>query len=360
MIAATAHDYIDRGLSIVPLHPGAKTPMGRWRHWTQERMTHEQVDNWWGAFSPRPNLGVVTGTISGSLTVIDIEPEHVPYVRDAVKLPNTSHVTTARGGLHLYCRGDRPCGKARINGRIIGDIRGNGGYVVAPPSLIGAGAYQGELDLNGLAPLPDWLVELRQRRVSPPVLARRPIADLEAWLPSSVFSMLDGWRSHGCSASASELDFRVICVCVRVGASKESTLGMLGRHRIGENVLAHLRRDPSYFDRTYDQATSEIEAERERAIPMRCTRVRLYPGTLTEGARLRAQLTYTTDEGPATYTIPVILGRAPYEGDISGEWRALAAVYGKEPVPNATLLDGREVFGVCEQGRVIQIWEGAT
>jgi hypothetical protein len=360
MIADVAHAYLDRGLSIVPLAPGAKKPLGRWRRWTSERMTHDDVDRWWGPFSPQPNLGVIAGTISGGLVVLDIEPEHVAYLRHAVQLPDTAFVKTARGGLHLYCRGDRPCGKAKIDGRIIGDVRGNGGYVVAPPSRIGDGVYEGLSQLDDVAQLaavPDWLADFRARNAPPLVLARRMIADLEFRLPAAVLAMLGGWYAGGCCESPSELDFRIICACVRIGASPESTLGMLGRFAVGDNVLRHLRRDPSYFDRTYAQATSEIEDERTYAVPMRCVQARVYPGTATAGAKIRAHLTYRTADGPMTYTVPVVLGRAPYENQIAGEWRTLAAVYDRDVAPDASILDGREVYGVCKQGRVLHIWE---
>ena len=354
MIASAAHRYLDRGLSIVPLTPGAKTPMGRWRRWTRERMTHEQVDSWWGSFSPKPNLGVITGGVSGGVNVIDIEPEHVAFVRDAVKLPETPSVTTARGGVHLYCVGERPCGKAKIDGRIVGDIRGNGGYVVAPPSTIGDGCYSGELDPTHFAPLPNWLDELRARQTSPTVPARHVLDDLELWLPTAVYSMLDGWRPGGCCESPSELDFRVICACIRAGATPESILGMLGRFPVGENVLRHLHRDPSYFDRTYDQAMGKISEEQDSAVSMRCVAVRMFSGNLSSGAQLRAQLVYQTELGVMNYTLPVLLGRPPRQNDVSGEWRALTRVYQQEPTPDARI-DNREVHGVCENGRITYV-----
>lgn len=103
------------------------------------------------AWSARPaaNVGVATGPISG-VWVLDVDPLHDGYAllagleREHGALPPTYEVLTGSGGKHYYfsyagiswdltnSRGSLPIGL---------DIRGRGGFVVAPPSLSGVGPY---------------------------------------------------------------------------------------------------------------------------------------------------------------------------------------------------------------------------
>ena len=101
------------------------------------------IKNWWKKW-PNANVGIATGSISG-LIVID---EDIDRDKDldgfqSVRrweqvngaLPETISVITGRGGCHLYFR----YGGSDINNRaglLEGvDVRGEGGYVVAPPSI---------------------------------------------------------------------------------------------------------------------------------------------------------------------------------------------------------------------------------
>lgn len=121
-------------------------------------------------FEPGHNLGVATGTASG-LFVLDIdgaegEASLTQLVTEHGELPRTVTVQTPRGGRHLYFR--LPEGqKIRNSASKLGtklDVRGEGGYVVAPPSRLPNGVYTWS---NGLGPdsievteAPNWLLEL--------------------------------------------------------------------------------------------------------------------------------------------------------------------------------------------------------
>ncbi|GGM43935.1 bifunctional DNA primase/polymerase [Dactylosporangium sucinum] len=86
------------------------------------------------AAQPAGLLAIRTGAVSG-LVVVDIDPGHGGTL-DPALMPETACVVTGSGGWHLYYR--HP-GTAVLNsqGRLAGgiDVRGDGGYVVAPPSI---------------------------------------------------------------------------------------------------------------------------------------------------------------------------------------------------------------------------------
>jgi hypothetical protein len=82
---------------------------------------------------PRGLLAIRTGTASG-LCVVDIDPRNGGRLDTALMAP-TATVATGGGGWHLYYR--HPGGPAlpALPGRAGVDIKGDGGYVAAPPSV---------------------------------------------------------------------------------------------------------------------------------------------------------------------------------------------------------------------------------
>jgi hypothetical protein len=82
---------------------------------------------------PRGLLAIRTGTTAG-LAIIDIDPRNGGVVDRALMAP-TAAVATGGGGWHLYYR--HPGGPllAALPGRAGVDVKADGGYVVAPPSV---------------------------------------------------------------------------------------------------------------------------------------------------------------------------------------------------------------------------------
>jgi hypothetical protein len=95
------------------------------------------ITGWWARW-PDANIGVATGS---GLVVIDIDPAHggdksfSAAVARLGDLGPTRMCRTGSGGRHLYySTGTRiPCSQGRLGPGI--DVRGEDGYVVAPPSL---------------------------------------------------------------------------------------------------------------------------------------------------------------------------------------------------------------------------------
>jgi hypothetical protein len=170
-----AKAYLARGWSVLPLRPHDKRPLIVWEYLQHARPSEQEVDEWFRRW-PDANIGIVTGEIS-NLIVLDIDPKHGG---DAAleqlegrfgPLSPTVEAVTGGGGRHLYFA--HPTGLTRNRAGLAQgiDLRGDGGYIVAPPSIHPTGgAYEwvsGRApDEITLAPLPRWiLVPVRGPRV---------------------------------------------------------------------------------------------------------------------------------------------------------------------------------------------------
>jgi hypothetical protein len=144
------------GWSIMPLVPRGKEPLVSWQKFQSQRATASQITAWWRTW-PTANVGVITGAIS-RLVVVDLDGPEGLAQRE--KFPVTATVTTAHG-VHLYFRhpggGTVPNSVKTVLPGV--DIRGDGGFVVGPPSIHETGAvYTWESMRITLAPLPEWIV----------------------------------------------------------------------------------------------------------------------------------------------------------------------------------------------------------
>ena len=146
--------WAGRGFRVFPLSPGTKIPP-KGLAWKAEATTDPARLTAWWAENPSYNIGVATG---GGLIVIDVDPK--PGVEGALlalDLPDdTLTVRTPSGGRHLYLRGDDVANSSRKLGIGI-DVRGVGGYVVAPGSYFadtdGAKGYTGYYHIGADLPV---------------------------------------------------------------------------------------------------------------------------------------------------------------------------------------------------------------
>ncbi|MCP3686504.1 MAG: DUF3987 domain-containing protein [bacterium] len=150
-----AQEYAAKGFSIIPIiRDDSKKPAIPWKEYQQRKPTEKELTEWFGNGS-NYNIGIVTGHVSG-VDVVDLDnQEAIQYVK-AKNFPNTPLVKTGNG-YHLYYKhkeGTRCFTKE--NTPLPGiDFRGEGGYVVAPPSLHENGnQYQWNVDDIPFADLP--------------------------------------------------------------------------------------------------------------------------------------------------------------------------------------------------------------
>lgn len=157
------------GRRIFPLRPNDKRPqITDWQHVACSDAA--TVAHWWTQW-PDAGIGIATGQglvvldvdvkdgAQGTQSLQELQAQHGP-------LPQTSAVTTTSGGTHFYYACNVPIrnSTSRIGAGL--DIRGDGGYVVAPPTIINGRAYSWANALP-VVPAPDWLVNLAGRSVAP-------------------------------------------------------------------------------------------------------------------------------------------------------------------------------------------------
>lgn len=132
-IYVAAQQYLAQGYSVIPVNKD-KQPFIKWTKYQTHAPDIQEVVSWIKQF-PDMQLGIVTGAVS-NLVVIDIESGG-----DATPFPKTLTAKTGGGGIHLYYRHPGGTVKNGIRVTTLVDIRGDGGYVVAPPSVSSKGAY---------------------------------------------------------------------------------------------------------------------------------------------------------------------------------------------------------------------------
>ena len=168
-----ARFYARSGLSVLAWRytDGAKRPAHAWKTMQDFPQTVDDVTAWWRAH-PDDNVGIVTGAIS-NLVIVDCDDDAaIAWVED--NLPPTDWIVqTGRGRQYGYRHpGEQVKNRAHIAGMAL-DLRGDGGYVSAPPSVHKSGAvysWIGKPWLDG-AQIPTfdpaWLPPDPQR-VTPP------------------------------------------------------------------------------------------------------------------------------------------------------------------------------------------------
>lgn len=194
-IAALAAAYARRGWPAFPLHSPGSGPSGcdcrrdcgkdaakhpRTAHGVTDATTNgDTIARWWRLW-PEANVGIATGRRS-RLVVLDVDPRSggdtslAALIAQHGPLPETPCVRTGGGGLHYYFAhpGDRVKNSASKVGAGL-DIRGDGGYVVAPPSLHASGEPYVWAVACRPAPLPSWLMVDAERAGVEPVRLDTP------------------------------------------------------------------------------------------------------------------------------------------------------------------------------------------
>ena len=220
-----ALSYAKRGWRVLPLQPRAKHPLASLvPHGVKDATCDvERIAAWWGR-CPNANIGVATGSASG-IIVVDIDGEagerSLMRLGDG-PLPPTLTAQTGRGR-HLYfsLRNGEHVACARLAPGL--DLKGEGGYVCAAPSIHPSGKrYRFAPGAASPAPLLAWLLRNGEAERKAPA---HPAPDLAALpLPQWAKKLI---REGVPKGERSDELWRVLRSCVKRGISREVIVSML-------------------------------------------------------------------------------------------------------------------------------------
>jgi len=224
--------YAAKGWAVFRLAPKSKKPIAGTNGFHDATTDSEQIVRWWTE-TPDANVGIACGAVS-DLLVLDVDVKKGKRGDEALaallkehtdgKPPETPTATTWSGGGHIFFRhgpGIRSSVRALGEGL---DIRADGGYVVAAPSVIRENDEEGEYqwDVSPFdvpsAPVPEWLLD--RLRSNP--AERRPssAAHRDAnWMDDLLGGVPEGSRDESC--------WRMACRYARKGLSKAEARQLL-------------------------------------------------------------------------------------------------------------------------------------
>ena len=279
-----ALDYIESGLRVIPLHHPTedKCSCGRPQCASEgkhPRTSHgvkdatsdrEQIERWWTRW-PNANIGIATGM---GIVVLDLDGEtgREWLEENSERVPKTLRVTTGNG-IHLYFQtpDGEPIGNRKITGGERGEVllKGNGGYVVAPPSDHPSGVKYAFDDPDAeVATIPSWILD-ENGPLGPKVLLKKDlIREPNASPPLAKFSKImrdiafeNTWEHRRAKeladSSMSGYDLSLASQAASEGWSDQEIADLIISHRRergSEADLAKVMEHPTYLQTTVARA----------------------------------------------------------------------------------------------------------
>lgn len=263
-------------------------------------MSAADVHETWDVPRLVPNLGIATGDASG-FWVLDIDPANGgmesagQLAQQHGAMPETRVVETGSGGWHYhFAMPDFPVTNAKHGLKEYPgiDVRGTGGFVVAPPSVSAKGEYRLVHDVATIPQAPPWLLDLvRPRADAKDVVTAEDLVKVTEELEPEERARLERYtntivqrevaRLQGMTAAATtdpsayrgepwnQTTFDVSCTLLQLSNAPWSPLQPQDAYRL---VFEHAPRDPDFDDevvnRTFSSAATKI-GTKARPIPPR-------------------------------------------------------------------------------------------
>lgn len=302
LLATSAAVYAEHGVAIFPIHPRGKLPaLPRCPHATDRDGNNltgpalaehaadcdldghgfydattdpDTVRRWW-ADTPDANIGIACG--ANNILVIDVDGPEGRQALDQLQhahqpLPDTYQVITGRaegsGRHHIY---RQPPGQLiRSSKHRLGhpklEIKGDGGYVIGPPSIHESGRpYVAEGHWTGIADAPTWLINRLTDQPATPPAAHQPsprdIANKRlAGLCGTVAIAVEGnrndtlnWAAYqaGRMIGGGQIDYDTAEDALTTAAERAGLTTTETRATIASGITAG-RKNPDYPDTTSD------------------------------------------------------------------------------------------------------------
>ncbi len=294
--------YAKLGLSILPVHGmvhgictcgencgrnAGKHPIAQLtrRGAKDAAIRQETVSRWWRTW-PAANVAMACGSVSG-IVVVDADGEAGVAELERRGYPVSWTALSGAGGLHVYLEhpGHR-VGNWKISG--VGDLRADGGYVVAPPSRHRSGGrYEWLPGCSpwevGLASAPEW-VPLKEPqetpRVSPPARMGPPPSLSRL---SRRMQDLIRYGNSGQYQSRSEADMAACVAMLGAGYGVGEVWAVMTepRNGISEKFFEKGSQGERYLQLTISKARAFVKPSR---------RARIYPGSPRSNPAVRRKV----------------------------------------------------------------------
>ena len=159
--------YAGMGWSVVPVRPGEKMPAVKWQHLQSLAADAAKIQGWFDT-EPSFGIGLIQGRNAGTI-VLDFDARdggmETLAQLDAQGLPESVRAFTPGGGVHVILRHpgrDVPSRKNVLPGM---DVRGDGGFIVAHPSIHANGRrYEWDVDCHpdecAVAECPEFILKV--------------------------------------------------------------------------------------------------------------------------------------------------------------------------------------------------------
>jgi hypothetical protein len=129
----------EQGLAVIPCGKNKK-PLIPWMAYQDRQPTEDEIKLWWTR-TPDANVAIITGKVS-NLTVIDCDSSEAAGHFRSIYKGKTVTVKTPRGTHYYFTYQEGTRNTVKVGGIDL-DVRSEGGYVIAPPSINGEGvAYK--------------------------------------------------------------------------------------------------------------------------------------------------------------------------------------------------------------------------
>jgi len=258
--------YLGLGFSIIPIG-SEKKPLFTWKEFQSRKATLEEAQGWFDTLGDRiTGIALVTGAISG-LAVVDVEKggpmDH---------LPDTVCSESGGGGFHYYYKYDlsHPI-QNHTRVRTLTDIRGEGGYIILPPSLHASGGrYSWLYDFGSipLAEFPYWLIEQAPekphgdgpvqkggRNEAAARYAGKLLHDLDPSLwDSQGWQEFVSWNESNCNPPVPERELKTVWKSIK---KKESPKRQRPSDLNAVEVYSKVTSDGGLYELTYDSEMEE-------------------------------------------------------------------------------------------------------
>ncbi len=243
--ASAALDLARRGWPVFPCRRDSKTPLTR-NGFKDATLNPDEIGGLFQTLDP--NVAVRTGAVSG-IVVLDVDGDDGfeslhRLAREHGPLPRTASVKTPRGGQHFYFAhpgGTVPCSVGNLGPGL--DVRGDGGYVLVPPSVVNGRAYVVD-DEAPIAPLPGWLLE-RITHTRP--RGNGQARDATHWRDLAANGVSEGARNDSCARLAGHLLARgvdpFVCLELVVAWDGQRNQPPLGADEAAQVVRSIARRE---------------------------------------------------------------------------------------------------------------------